>query len=191
MVRIKIIMGSVRPNRFNPQPSHWIYEIAKQREDIDVELIDLKEVNLPFLDEPEPPSGNNYTHEHSKAWSKRIDEADGFIFVTPEYNHSYSPVLKNAIDFLFREWHYKPVAFVSYGAHAGGARAVEHLRPICAQLRMYVLREQLAFASYEKDLDENGNYKFTEKQVALASKLIDALTFWAGEMQVSRGKLLK
>lgn len=132
MITIKIIAGSVRPERFNIQPATWIYEIAKKRTDIKVELLDLQEINLPFLDEPVPPSMHQYSKEHTRRWSKKISQADGFIFVTPEYNHGVSPALKNAIDYLFYEWHYKPVSFISYGSLAAGARSVEHLRGTAA-----------------------------------------------------------
>ncbi len=134
MIRIKIITGSVRPGRFNIQPATWILEIAKKRTDIKAELLNLQEANLPFLDESVPPSQRQYSKEHTKKWAKSIDEADGFIFVTPEYNHGVSPVLKNAVDYLFYEWHYKPVSFVSYGSLAGGSRAVEHWRGIAAEI---------------------------------------------------------
>ena len=98
MVTIKILTGSVRPGRFNIQPATWVYELAKKRPDIQVELIDLQTVNLPFLDEQTPPSLHQYKNEHTKRWAAAIGEADGFVFVTPEYKHSISPVLKNAVD---------------------------------------------------------------------------------------------
>ena len=135
MVNIQIIAGSVRPGRFNIQPASWLNSLAATRTDASFELIDLKEVGLPFLDEPNTPMQRSYTKDHTKAWSEKIDAADGFVFVTPEYNHSFSPAIKNAIDYLFYEWHYKPVSFVSYGSLAGGSRAVEHLRSVVAELR--------------------------------------------------------
>jgi len=108
MVKIKIIAGSTRPGRFNIQPARWITEIAKARTDIETELLDLAEINLPFMDEPELPMQHKYSKEHTKKWAAKIGEADGFVFVTPEYNHSISPVLKNAVDYLFQEWNFKP-----------------------------------------------------------------------------------
>jgi len=189
MITIKILMGSVRPGRFNTQPAHWIYEIAKKRTDIQVELIDLEQVNLPFLDESIPPSQRKYSKEHTKQWSKVIDEADGFIFITPEYNHGISPVLKNAIDYLWYEWHYKPVSFVSYGSLAGGARSVEHWRGIAAELKMYDLREQILFPIYYTQLDEKGKYPFSEEQEKEANALLDSLIFWAKKMKDARAEL--
>jgi len=189
MITIKILTGSIRPNRFNIQPATWVYELAKERTDIEVELIDLKDINLPFLDEPIPPSQHKYSKDHTKEWAKRINDSDGFIFVTPEYNHGVSPVLKNAIDFLWYEWHYKPVSFISYGSLAGGARAVEHWRGISAELKMYDLRDQILIPNYFEHLDTNGHYQFTATQESLAHKILDDLVFWAQIMKEARAKL--
>lgn len=186
MLKIKIITGSVRPKRFNIQPATWIYKIAKQRKDIEVELLDLLKINLPFLDEPVPPSQNKYSKGHTKKWSKKIAEADGFVFVTPEYNHSYSPALKNAIDYLYFEWNYKPVSFVSYGSMAGGARAVEHLRAVAAEIKMYDLREQILLPNYWENTDKEGKYQFTEHHVKTANLILDSLIFWAQVMRQAR-----
>lgn len=191
MIKIKIITGSVRPGRFNIQPATWIYDLAKNKTGIEVELIDLARINLPFLDEPIPPSQNQYSQEHTKEWSKIIGETDGFIFVTPEYNHSYSPVLKNAIDYLFYEWHYKPVSFISYGSLAGGSRAVEHLRGVAAEIKMYDLREQILLPNYWDNLNEQGKYQFTESQEHAANSILDELTYWARKMKEARIELHK
>lgn len=184
---IKIITGSTRPGRFNIQPATWIYELAKKRTDVKVELVDLLEVNLPFLDEAIPASQNKYEKTHTKKWAKTVGETDGFVFVTPEYNHSYSPVLKNAIDFVFAEWHYKPVTYVSYGS-VGGSRAVEHLRGVAAETKMYDLREQVMFPEYWNSLDENGKYNF-EKHEGAATRMLDALVFWSVKMKEARKEL--
>lgn len=191
VVKIKILAGSTRPGRFNIQPATWIYELAKGHGGCSVELVDLQEVALPFLDEKAPPSQKQYGKEHTILWSKTIDEADGFIFVTPEYNHSYSPALKNAIDFLYIEWNFKPVCFVSYGSTAGGARAVEHLRSIAAELKMYDLREQILLPNYWEHLDSEGKYKFDDRQKKAASELLNSLIFWAERMKEARAELVK
>lgn len=189
MVKINILTGSVRPGRFNIQPATWLYNLAKERTDLKVELIDVQELHLPFLDEPVPPSQQQYSKEHTIAWSKRITEADGFVFITPEYNHSISPVLKNAIDYLFVEWHYKPVSFVSYGSLAGGARAVEHWRGIAAELNMFDLREQIMLPNYWDDLSGQGEFKFTDRHDKNAHQILDKLIFWAEVMKEARGKI--
>jgi len=123
-------------------------------------------------------------------WSKIIAGADGFVFVTHEYNYSYSPVLKNAIDFLASEWAHKPVAFLSYGATAGGARSVEHLRGVVAWLKMYDLAEQMLLPNYFANLDENGNFKFNERHEKNAHAMLEALIFWAEIFKEARAKLI-
>jgi len=187
---IKIITGSVRPGRFNTQPTQWLLAEAKKRTDMDVKVLDLAEINLPFLDEPESPKSHNYTKEHTKAWSKEIAEADGFVLVTPEYNHSYSPVLKNALDFLWHEWTYKPVTYVSYGT-VGGTRAVEHLRGVAGELKMYDLRENVVLTEYWHNMDEKGQFKFDERHAKSAKVMLDELVFWASKMKEARAELTK
>jgi len=189
--KILVITGSVRPKRFNIQPATWIHKTASQRPDAQFELVDLLQINLPFLDEPIPPSQHQYSKSHTKNWSKIIESADGFIFVTPEYNHSLSPALKNAIDYLFIEWHYKPAAFISYGSLAGGARAVEHLRAVCAEIKIYDLREQIMLPDYWDHTDQDGQYQFTDQHEKLAQKLLDSLIFWSKVMRPPRQHLRK
>src|SRR5262245_62057234 len=127
MLKIAIIVGSTRPGRKADAVAQWFYEIARNRTDAEFEIVDVRDYNLPLLDEPIPPSRGQYNNPHTRTWSAKIDSFDAFVFVTPEYNHSTSAALKNAIDFLFREWNNKSAGFVAYGS-AGGARAVEHLR---------------------------------------------------------------
>src|SRR5262249_39145787 len=119
--------------------------VASSRDDAEFELVDLRDYSLPHLDEPLPPSLGQYEHDHTKAWADKIASFDGFVIVTPEYNHSTSGVLKNAIDFLYAEWNNKAVGFVSYGG-AGGARAAEHLRLVAGELQMAGEREQVALS---------------------------------------------
>ena len=189
MAKIKIITGSNRPGRFNPQPVAWIKSIAEIVPGIEIEVLDLAAINLPFLDETMPPMMHQYEHAHTKAWADKISAADGFVFVTPEYNHAYPAVLKNAIDYLFKEWNYKPVSFVSYGAIAGGARAVEQLRSLASVLNMFALKEQVVIPNYWGGLNEAGEYQFTEDQSKAATEMLTKLAFWAEEMKTSRAKL--
>lgn len=139
MTRIGIILGSTRPGRNGEQVANWALDIARQRGDAEYELIDLLEEDLPMYNEPMPPSMGQYTHEHTKRWAEKIESFDGFVFVTPEYNHTTSPALTNALAYLSREWNNKAAGFVSYGA-VGGARAVEHLRVIVGELQMADVR---------------------------------------------------
>ena len=189
MPDLKIILGSNRPGRFAEQPGTWLLEQGKKIEGATFELIDLAEVNLPFLDEPVPALSGTYQHEHSKSWSRSVAEADGFVFVTPEYNHGYTPVLKNAIDYLYHEWKHKPVAFLSYGAAAGGARAVDQLRAVVGHLSMYDITEHVILPDYYAHKDDSGQYQFSERHEGAARAMLDALAFWAEKMAPARKEL--
>ncbi len=189
MTTVKVILGSTRPERFGSQVADWVMELTKNSNDITFELVDLKEVNLPLLDEPVPALFGKYSQPHTKAWAKIISEADGFIIVTPEYNFSIPAALKNALDYLAAEWRYKPVAFVSYGAGAGGALAVEHLRSIVANLGMFDLREQVLIPNYWTQLDEKGVFKSDDAQVEAAKKVIQRIAFWSSYLKPARNQL--
>jgi len=136
-LKIQIIIGSTRQNRFSEKPANYLFEELKKREDIQAEFLDLRDWPLPFYDEPISVGANKgiYSNPLGKQWANKIGEADGYIMVTPEYNHGYSAVLKNALDWVYREWNKKPVGFVSYG-NAGGARAIEQLRQVAVELKM-------------------------------------------------------
>jgi NAD(P)H-dependent FMN reductase len=141
--KVGIILGSTRPGRNGEAVAKWVYEIARKRSDADYELVDLKDYALPPLDEPIPASAGKYSLDHTKAWAAKVSSLDAFVFVTPEYNHSTSGALKNAIDYLYAEWNNKAAGFVSYGS-AGGVRAVEHLRLVMAELQVATVRAQAA-----------------------------------------------
>lgn len=136
MPRLNVILASTRPGRAGATIAHWFVPIARAHGGFDVNVVDLAELNLPFLDEPHEPSAGQYLHEHTKRWSAITDEADAFVFVMPEYNNGYSAPLKNAIDYLYQEWAYKPVAFVSYGMSSAGLRAVNMIKQVVTNLRM-------------------------------------------------------
>lgn len=191
MVNIKVILGSTRPNRFGIQPADWITKIGEDYADTATfELVDLKEIDLPFLDTPIPPSmAPSAQSEHQAAWAKIISEADGFVFVTAEYNHSIPPAFKNAFDYLWNEWHFKPVAFVGYGADAGGARAIEHLRGVTSWAKMYDISEHLLIREYYLNQDENGVYAFSDDQEKKAKAMLGQLIFWAETMKPAREQL--
>lgn len=128
-MKLMIVVGSVRPGRIGLPIAEWVKGAAEADGRFDIDFVDLAELALPFMDEPAHPSIRQYTKPHTFAWSERVDAADAFIFVTPEYNHSFSPALKNAIDFLAQEWWRKPVGFVSYGGVSAGSRGVTALEP--------------------------------------------------------------
>ncbi|HTK03990.1 MAG TPA: NAD(P)H-dependent oxidoreductase [Candidatus Eisenbacteria bacterium] len=143
-LRIAVIVGSTRQGRFSEKPAGWIFEQVKKLPDVEAELLDLRDHPLPFYDEPITPSNfkGKYPSEAVAKWSLRIKAADAFIFVTPEYNHGYPAVLKNALDYVYDEWHRKPMGVVSYGG-VSGARVTEQLRLVSIELHMAPIREAL------------------------------------------------
>jgi NAD(P)H-dependent FMN reductase len=186
VLKIAIIIGSVRPNRVGEEVAKWVFELAQKRADAEYVLIDLKEVNLPFLNEPESPAAGHYTQEHTKAWSARIAPFDAFIFVTPEYNHGVSPALKNALDTLYKEWNNKAAGFVGYG-NVGGARSVEHLRNTCAELQMATVRTALALM-LATDFENYRVFKPHPRHEKSLNTLLDQLNAWGGALQTLRNK---
>jgi NAD(P)H-dependent FMN reductase len=180
MTRIGIILGSTRPNRNGEQVAKWAYDIAAQRSDAEFELVDLRDYPLPHLDEPLPPSMGQYQNEHTRQWAAKIASFDGFVFVTPEYNHSTSGVLKNAIDFLYAEWNNKAVGFVSYGA-VGGARAAEHLRLVAAELQMADVRQQVAL-SLLTEFENFSVFKPGDYNRSALDTLLDQVIAWSGAL---------
>ncbi len=176
-MKIQIIFGSTREGRKGEMIFRWIGDLAKQRKDFETELIDLRDWELPFLNDPKNPSSGEYSYDYTKKWSAKVAEADGYIIVTPEYNFGYPAVLKNALDLLYKEWNGKPVAFVSYGASAGGSRAVEQLKQVALGLKMLPIYEAVHIVRFYKAFDEQGN--LTEIFYNdIANKLLDSLTSW-------------
>ena len=162
MPTLQIIIASTRPGRVGLPIGRWVRDRAVEHGAFEVELIDLAEVNLPFLDEPQHPRLGRYEHQHSKDWSAKIAAGDAFVFVMPEYNHGYNAPLKNAIDFLYYEWQHKPVGFVSYGGVAAGTRAVQAIKPVLAVLKMTPSVESVPIAFFGQYLDEQGRFHGTD-----------------------------
>jgi NAD(P)H-dependent FMN reductase len=177
MLKIAIVTGSTRPGRNNEAVADWIYYISKERTDAEFELVDIASYNLPLLDEPMPPLFAQYSREHTKAWSDKVASFDAFVFVTPEYNHSTSGALKNAIDYLYREWNNKAAGFVSYGGHAGGARAVEHLRLIMAEVMVATVRAQVLLSLFT-DFEHFKTFKPGPPREKDLHAMLDQLIAW-------------
>ncbi|MEV4720110.1 NAD(P)H-dependent oxidoreductase [Micromonospora noduli] len=180
MTRIGIILGSTRPGRNGEAVARWVLDIAKQRSDAEYELIDLLDYQLPHLDEAYPPSMGQYTQPHTKRWAETIASFDGFIIVTPEYNHSTSGALKNAIDFLYAEWNNKAVGFVSYGS-VGGTRAVEHLRLISGELQMADVRSQVALSLFT-DFENFSVFKPNQFHQDSLTATLDQVVAWSAAL---------
>jgi len=182
--KIAVILGSTRPGRNGKAVADWVLEKASARTGAKYELVDLADYPLPHLDEAMPPAMGQYAGEHTKAWAATINEYDGFIFVSPEYNHSTSGVLKNAIDYLHAEWNNKAAAFVSYGS-LGGARAIEHLRAIASELQIAHVRQQLSFSLFT-DFENFSAFKPGAQHDDAATTLFDQLESWTRALKTVR-----
>lgn len=184
MIKLTIIIGSTRPGRKAETVARWVHEIAKKRRDAEIELVDIQDFKLPLLDEPIPPSLNQYSKPHTKAWAAKIDSFDAFVFVTPEYNHGISGALKNAIDYLYREWNNKAAGFVSYGS-AGGARAVEQLRLVMGELQIADVRAQVMLSLFT-DFENFTTFKPAPHHEKSVNDMLDQVIAWGGAMKTLR-----
>jgi NAD(P)H-dependent FMN reductase len=180
-----VIVGSTRANRFSEKPAQWIFELAQQRPELHVEMLDLRDYPLPFFEEAMPPgmAKDGYTNPAVVRWRDKIREGDGFIIVTPEYNHGYPAVLKNALDYTYFAWSRKPVAFVSWGG-AGGARGVEQLRAVAIELDMAPIRFAVHIPNPWFIKDMSGIDTDANRNAAAA--LLDQLTWWTGALKAAR-----
>ena len=186
MLRIGIITGSTRPNRKSLDVAQWVLETATKRDDAEYELVDIRDFELPLFDEPAPPIMGNYQQPHTKRWAAKIASLDGFVFVTPEYNHGIPAALKNAIDFLFAEWNDKAAGFVSYGG-AGGARAVEHLRLVLAEVRVATVRAQLTLSMWT-DFENFTTFQPTLQHEKALGGVLDEVLAWTGALKPLRSR---
>lgn len=186
MLKLGIIIGSTRPGRKAETVARWVYEIASKRSDAEFEVVDIKEYNLPLLDEAVSPAMGQYSQPHTKTWAAKIDTFDAFVFVTPEYNHGTSGALKNAIDFLYREWNNKAAGFVSYGS-IGGARAVEHLRLVMAELQIADVRAQVMLSLFT-DFENFTVFKPASHHEKLVHTMLDQVIAWGEALKPLRKK---
>jgi NAD(P)H-dependent FMN reductase len=187
MPHLEIFTVSTRPSRKGPAVAAWFEQLALAHGGFEIEMVDLKEVNLPLLDEPEHPRLRKYVHEHTRAWSARVAKADAFVFVTPEYNFSAPPALMNAIDFLVHEWAYKPVGFVSYGGVSGGLRSVQMIKLLVTSLKMMPLPEAVTLPMFTSMIDPvTGALLAPELQAKAAKTMLDELLRWTTALAVLR-----
>ena len=188
-MKIAIIVGSTRPGRNGKAVADWVHDIARRRSDAQYELVDIADYDLPLLDEPVPPSMGQYSRDHTKRWAATIAEFDGFVFVTPEYNHGPSGALKNAIDFVYAEWNNKAAGFVSYGS-AGGTRAVEQLRLVMAEIQVADVRAQVML-SLREDFENMSAFKPRAHHDKAVHAMLDQLVLWAEAMRQVRSRRTK
>ena len=184
MTRVGVILGSTRPGRRGKPVAGWVMDEASRRNDAEFELIDLADYPLPHLDEPLSPSMGQYQNAHTQEWAATIGRFDGYVFITPEYNHSTSGVLKNAIDFLYAEWNNKAMGVVSYGV-AGGVRAAEHLRLIAGELQLADVRTNVAL-SFLTDFENFSEFTPRPHQVQVLATLLGEVVAWSQALEPLR-----
>src|SRR4051794_29410544 len=175
MPRLEIVIASTRPGRVGLPVARWFESEAREQGGFEVGVADLAEIALPMMDEPNHPRLRRYTHEHTRAWSERVDAAAAFVFVMPEYNYGFNAPLKNAIDYLHHEWHYKPVGFVSYGGVAAGTRAVQMIKQVVTALKMAPLFEAGSIPFVARLVDDEGELEPNDVMVQAAHGMLDEL----------------
>jgi NAD(P)H-dependent FMN reductase len=183
-LNIQIIISSTRENRFGRTVGEWVHSVAASRDDINAELLDLRDYPMPFFEEPASPGGGHIA-DAAIPWAEKIEQGDGYIFVTAEYNHGPTAVLKNALDHIYHQWVRKPAGFVSYGGGAGGARAVEQLRLNIIELQMAPIRDAVVIPMGRSAFDENGQPKSAD-QTKYLNNMIDQLVWWADALKKAR-----
>ncbi len=174
MPRLNVVVASTRPGRVGRQIGDWFAELARAHAAFDVRLVDLAEVNLPFVDEPHFADERNYVHEHTRRWSALTDEADAFVFVMPEYNRGFTAPLKNALDYLLHEWQDKPVALVGYGMSSAGLRAADMIKPVLVALKMIPVAETVVIPLREV-IDGDGQLAPSAAMEEGAAEVLDEL----------------
>lgn len=185
-VKVGIVIASTRPGRVGLSVGQWVRDRAAEHAGFEIKVLDLAEINLPFMDEPNHPRLRQYIHQHTKDWSAAIDDLDAFVFVLPEYNYGMTAPLKNALDFLSQEWQYKPVGLVSYGGLAGGTRAAQMLKQVVTALKMMPLTEAVAIPFVNQYLDDEQRFQPTESMENSLETMFKELGRWAVALQAMR-----
>ena len=185
MPTLAIVVASTRDGRAGLPVAEWFFTRAQAHGKFAAELVDLKQVNLPLLDEPHHPRLQKYQHEHTKRWSALIQRSDAFVFVTPEYNFGPAPALLNALDYVYNEWNYKAAAFVSYGGVSGGLRAVQATKLVVTTLKMVPLVEAVVIPFFAKRI-ENGVFTSDDVLDKSASVMLDELVRWNEALRALR-----
>lgn len=184
--RLHIVICSTRPGRVGPSVARWFHGFTESHGGFDARLVDLADFNLPVYDEPIHPAQQKYRNPHTKAWSESVAAADAYIFVTPEYNYSPPPSLVNALDYVYREWNYKPCGFVSYGGASGGLRAVQAAKLQVTTLKMMPMMEGVMAPMVASLIDDNGEFRSNELIDDSAATLLEELLRWTRGLKAMR-----
>lgn len=183
-VHVAIIVGSTRPGRQAESVAQWVQDLAASRHGARFEVLDIADFDLPLFDEHLPPMAAQYARPHTHRWAAAIERFDAYVLVTPEYNHSPSAALKNALDFLYAEWNDKAVAFVSYGMD-GGVRAVEHLRQIAGELQLADIRAAVSL-SFASDFEGYTQFRPADGREGAVAAMLDDLLRWGTALKSMR-----
>lgn len=185
-LKLHVIAASTRPGRAGIHVANWFLPLAQAHPAFEAELVDLAEVGLPLLDEPNHPAKRDYKHEHTRRWSASVAAADAFVLVVPEYNFGPTPALVNALDYVYHEWHFKPAAFVSYGGISGGMRGVQMTKQILTTLNVMPIPQNVTIQWIGKRI-ENGAFAPEQVHVDAVQPMLDALARWAEALRPMRG----
>jgi NAD(P)H-dependent FMN reductase len=185
-LKLHIIICSTRPGRVGPLIAQWFHEIAVQHGQFEAHLIDLAEFNLPVYDEPEHPMLQRYQHEHTRNWAASVNAADAYVFVTPEYNFGPPPSLLNALNYVYKEWNYKPAGMVSYGGVSGGLRSALIEKLTLTTLKMMPMVEAVAVQQISTLIDGNKRFTANEHHVSSGISLLNELYKWAQALKTMR-----
>ncbi|ODT69565.1 MAG: NADPH-dependent FMN reductase [Nitrosomonadales bacterium SCN 54-20] len=185
-LRLHTIICSTRPGRVGPSVARWFHEFATQHGKFEAVLVDLEEFNLPVYDEPEHPVRQHYQHEHTKKWAASVDAADAYVFVTPEYNFGPPPSLLNALNYVYKEWNYKPAALVSYGGVSGGMRAALVEKLTLTTLKVMPMMEAVAIQNVSAHLDDVENFIPDDYHMSSGASLLNELHKWAVALKTMR-----
>lgn len=186
-LKLNIIIGSTRPGRVGPKVAAWFEDFAKKHGGFDVRLVDIAEFNLPVYDEPRHPRLQDYEHDHTRAWAASVASADAYVFVAPEYNHFAPPALVNALDYVLKEWAYKPAGIVSYGGVSGGLRSVQMLKPLLNTLKIVPITEGVV-VPFVANAIEDGTFHPNEMMEQGATAMLDELVRWAEALKPMRAE---
>lgn len=188
MFKLQVFLTSTRPGRAGESITQWFIEHARAHGRFDVTLVDLKEVALPLMDEPKHPRLRQYEHEHTKRWSARVEEADAFVFVLPEYNYCMPPAFVNALDYLQHEWAYKAAGIVSYGGVSAGLRSAQQARQLITALRMMPLPDAVSIPMFQQFMDDERHFKGNDVLTKSIGTMLDELERWTGALAPLRSR---
>ena len=186
-LKLNVITVSTRPGRVGPSVARWFCEFASRHGGFDAQAVDLADFALPVYDEPNHPVMQKYEHAHTKQWAASVASADAYAFVLPEYNYNPPPAFYNALNYVYKEWNYKPAGFVSYGGVSGGLRSAQMAKQLVTTLKMMPMTEGVMVPMVAKMLDDARNFKSNELIDKSATTMLDEMVKWARALKAMRG----